>query len=90
MRAAWPHRLAALVELQRTLLSEEDKIYAEARAAAAAQAAGAGDGGAASVASAAAAATFQCNVCGLVSNSLAPLLCALSSRMAQSRYQVRV
>jgi hypothetical protein len=122
---AWPHRLAPLLELQRTLLSEEEKVYSEARAAAdAAAAAGASSSG---VAGTAAAATYQCHVCALLShrrvqqprgapclaalrlhgagtcfalltcrmrafpktNSLAPLLCTLSGRLAQSRLQAR-
>ena len=82
--AAWPHRLAPLLELQRTLLAEETKAYADARAAAAADAA---DASSEAVAGAAAAALHQCHVCALLSHGLAPLLRSLSTRLGQSRHQ---
>lgn len=85
--AAWPHRLAPLLELQRTLLAEETKAYADARAAAASDAVDASSG---AVAGASAAALHQCNVCALLSHGLAPLLCSLSTRLAQSRHQTSV
>ena len=84
---AWPHRLAPLLELQRTLLAEETKAYADARAAAARDAT---DASAGFVAGAAVAALHQCNVCALLSHGLAPLLRSLSERLGQSKYQSSV
>ena len=85
--SAWPHRLAPLLELQRTLLAEETKAYADARTAAARDAA---DASAGFVAGAAVAALHQCNVCSLLSHGLAPLLRSLSVRLGQSKYQTSV
>ena len=84
LATAWPHRLAPLLELQRTLLAEETKAYADARAAAACDADNTSSG---AVTGAAVAALHQCNVCALLSHGLAPLLCTLSARLAQSRFQ---
>ncbi len=57
--------MAPLLELQRTLLAEEEKTFTEARAAAAALAAGTSG---AAVAGAAAAAMHQCHICALLSH----------------------
>lgn len=84
---AWPHRLAPLLELQRTLLAEETKAYADARAAAARDAVDASSG---LVAGTAIAALHQCNVCALLSHGLAPLMRSLSARLGQSKYQTSV
>ena len=84
---AWPHRLAPLLELQRTLLAEETKAYADARAEAARDAADASGG---FVAGTAIAALHQCNVCALLSHGLAPLMRSLSARLGQSKYQTSV
>ena len=84
---AWPHRLAPLLELQRTLLAEETKAYADARAAAARDAVDASGG---FVAGTAIAALHQCNVCALLSHGLAPLMRSLTSRLGQSKHQTSV
>lgn len=64
--SAWPSRLSPLLELQRTLLSEMENVYAGARAAASTH--GEASASSAAVAGVAAAATYTCHVCSLLSH----------------------